>query len=179
MVQLGVILVSSRISVRSARIEDAPAMGEIHVRAWQIAYINDFPITFLNGLDPRERAEMWATALDQGLDKRSILVAEDGDVICGFVVAGSGSSPTSGELLTLNVDPQRWGQGIGSSLVTAANSVLQGSGFLDAELWVLSSNVRARALYERFGWTSQNRYRDANVLGADVRELCYCRSFKS
>jgi hypothetical protein len=44
------------ITVRHATVGDAPALGRVHVRAWQAAYRGHKPDDYLDGLRPEERA---------------------------------------------------------------------------------------------------------------------------
>ena len=55
------------------------------------------------------------------------------------------------QLLRLYVDPGHWGRGIGRRLHDTALGHLQHAGYRVVVLWVLERNVRARAMYERWG----------------------------
>ncbi|HET9289988.1 MAG TPA: hypothetical protein VFQ49_02825 [Actinomycetes bacterium] len=44
------------VMVRPATVADAPAMGRLHVRAWQAAYRGHMPGDYLDGLRASERA---------------------------------------------------------------------------------------------------------------------------
>ena len=44
------------VTVRRGRVADAPAMGRLHVRAWQAAYRGHMPDDYLDGLRAAERA---------------------------------------------------------------------------------------------------------------------------
>jgi RimJ/RimL family protein N-acetyltransferase len=48
-------------------------------------------------------------------------------------------------------------------------------GFLNAVLWVLPGNARARRFYEAAGWTLDGFERTAEVMGIVVPELRYRR----
>ena len=43
------------VTVRPATVADAPAMGQLVVRAWQAAYRGQMPDDYLNGLRAEER----------------------------------------------------------------------------------------------------------------------------
>jgi ribosomal protein S18 acetylase RimI-like enzyme len=80
-------------------------------------------------------------------------VACDEDKVVGFVGI-DGSS-----LSWLYVDPTYQGQGIGSQLLKLAVDKI------GPKIWtiVLAGNVRARRLYERFGFVEQSRYESSNA----------------
>ncbi|CAN0416084.1 unnamed protein product, partial [Phaeothamnion confervicola] len=47
------------VIIRDAVVDDAVAMGRIHVRAWQHAYRGVMPDEYLDGLQASDRVEMW------------------------------------------------------------------------------------------------------------------------
>lgn len=88
-------------------------------------------------------------------------MAEVAGEIVGFVVA---TSPLIslwggkvGEIAVLAVEPDHRGQGIGSRLLRAGLDTLKARGMSSARLHVETGNVRAIALYERFGFTREAR----------------------
>jgi GNAT superfamily N-acetyltransferase len=56
------------------------------------------------------------------------------------------------QIVRLYVDPGHWGRGIGRRLHDEALGHLRRAGYRVAVIWVLEANVRARAMYERWGW---------------------------
>lgn len=104
--------------VRTARPSDAPAMGALVVRAWQAAYRELMPDDYLDGLTVDDRADLWTRVLTGELDPpRAVFVAADHDGrIVGFVAVGGEmdvADATRGQVYALNVDPDRWGHGVG------------------------------------------------------------------
>lgn len=71
---------------------------------------------------------------------------ETSGFLLGRVVAGEA------ELLTLAVDPNHWGRGIGGRLVAAFIQTAQSQRCESAFLEVAARNERARALYARLGF---------------------------
>jgi RimJ/RimL family protein N-acetyltransferase len=146
--------------VRPATGADALAIATVHVRSWQAAYRGLLPQSYLDELDPRNRLEGWESFLDAtAWPARGALVLaeEDGPTIAGF----AGISPTRdddadprtvGELQTLYLDPGVWRRGGGTTLLRAAQDQLSRAGFGQASAWVLETNARARAFYERHHW---------------------------
>ena len=134
------------MQVRPANSADIPGIVHVHVTAWDAAK---------EGLDlptrrsPEQRTDFWTSYLGRG--ESTLLVAErDGDV-AGFVAFGlSRDEDRHGEVevYTLYVDPDSWGQGIGSALMA---EVPAGA---TVSLWVSERNVRARGFYAKFGFAS-------------------------
>jgi GNAT superfamily N-acetyltransferase len=74
------------------------------------------------------------------------------DVVGSVVVASDNTVPSGLVLCRLYVDPQRWGQSIGSMLRDTALDNARAHSPARINLWVLEHNVRARKMYERRGW---------------------------
>jgi ribosomal protein S18 acetylase RimI-like enzyme len=166
--------------VRAATVDDAPALGRVHVRAWQAAYRGQMPDEYLDGLSETERAAGWERGLSRSRERDPVLVAEEDGEVVGFVAIGpnrdgdaDGDATGTGEVYAVNVDPDRWGQGAGRALLDAACHGLRGLGFARAVLWVLPDNARARRFYEAAGWRSDGVGRTQEVLGVHVDEVRY------
>jgi GNAT superfamily N-acetyltransferase len=142
--------------IRRATVEDARGIAEVHTRGWQIGYRDFFSIEYLAGLG------QWTSEAGIGRREQSLadpaqttLVAEeDGSILgfAGFGPNGDGLGDQVGELNGLYVDPDAWGQGIGTALIQAAETALAADGYTDAILWTLGINERTRRFYERRGW---------------------------
>jgi ribosomal protein S18 acetylase RimI-like enzyme len=169
-------LAAAMVTIRAATPADAPAMGRVHVRAWQAAYRGQMPDDYLDGLRPADRQAHWEGALRRDDLRGALLVAErDGEVV-GFAVVGPSRDPEgAGELYVLNLDPDHWGTGAGRALLAAAQAELDRQGFAETVLWVLVGNARARRFYEIAGWTADGAERSSEVFGVSVSEVRYRR----
>ena|SRR5687768_9148222 len=164
------------VTVRPATVADAPAVGRLHVRAWQAAYRGHMPDDYLDGLRASERAAGWERVLGVERPGGAVLVAErDGEVV-GFANVGPAQDPEgAGELYAINVDPAHWGTGAGRALLEAAQAELARLGFDETVLWVLPANARARRFYEIAGWASDGTERTVDALGVTIPEVRYRR----
>ena len=80
---------------------------------------------------------------------------------------------STGEVYSLNVDPDYWGRGHGSMLLTAGANALREAGFAEAVLWVHTDSRRSRRFYEHNGWQADGTERTVEVLGAAAPESRY------
>jgi ribosomal protein S18 acetylase RimI-like enzyme len=164
------------VTVRPATVADAPAMGRLHVRAWQAAYRGHMPDDYLDGLRAEDRAAGWERVLGRGRERGVVLVAEQAGQVTGFANLGPAEDPPgAGELYAINVDPAAWGTGAGRALLLAAQAELARLGFDETVLWVLPANARARRFYEAAGWAPDGAERVDEVLGVTVPEVRYRR----
>jgi ribosomal protein S18 acetylase RimI-like enzyme len=167
--------------VRTARPSDAAAMGALVVRAWQRAYRGLMPDDYLDGLTIDDRADLWTRVLTSELDPpRAVLVAEDDDRrVVGFVAVGGEmdvADATRGEVYALNVDPDRWGRGVGRALLAAGCDHLRAVGFATAVLWVHPDNARACRFYRASGWRADGTERRHDALGVEAPGVRYHHS---
>ena len=160
----------------------------MHIAAWQAAYRGLMPDEFLDALDPVARAERWRSALvdgpgdgrytAEGHEALALLVEDDDGQVVGISVVGPPrrAEPSGvGELWMINLEPAAWGSGLGTRLLAAATDELRRSGYVEAVLWVLSGNYRARRFYEREGWRPDGAELTDDVRGFPITEVRYRR----
>jgi ribosomal-protein-alanine N-acetyltransferase len=96
--------------------------------------------------------EMFAAELAQPASRRLYLVAEEGTALVGYAgMMFTGGSQA--DVVTLAVSPARWGQGTGTTLLTALVDEAAKRGYEEVLLEVREDNPRARQLYLRHGFT--------------------------
>lgn len=152
-----------RVTVRTARRDDAGAIARVRVAGWRAGYAGILEPAVLDALDPiteqaRRRAE-WGTR------PGSLRVAEAGGEVLGFTLCGAyrageddpaGSvGPSDAELQALYVDPGSWSRGVGSALIGDVVATLTAAGHPVVRLWVLAANDRARRFYARQGFVEE------------------------
>jgi RimJ/RimL family protein N-acetyltransferase len=185
----------TQLVVRSARVEDAPAIAEVHVTAWQVGYAHLMPAEFLASLDVAEREERWRSMLTRTPRAETLVAERDARIvgICGYGEArdlddgvsrkgrrvegvsrkGRRDEDGTGELWMINVHPDAWGTGVADPLLEAAVKGLRTLGYTSAVLWVLEGNARARRFYERHGWVPDGATKQDAFGGAPLTEVRY------
>jgi GNAT superfamily N-acetyltransferase len=161
-------------------VDDTPAVGIVHVRAWQAAYAGVMPDEYLDGLCAEDRADMWRRIIDQPPPNGHHVVIEAAGEIVGFAAhgeeRGTVDDPAVGELIAINIDPAHWSHGYGRTLLRHVTAELTAFGYRRAILWVVTENDRARRFYETAGWSFDGTERVDTVQGATVNEVRYSRS---
>jgi ribosomal protein S18 acetylase RimI-like enzyme/SAM-dependent methyltransferase len=140
--------------IRRATLDDARAIAEVHVRAWQQGYRGVVPDGHLQSLSVERREAAWRQALSQSMSE--VWVAADAGQVDGWISVGdsrdAGADERTGELWAVYVDPGRWRRGVGRALWQQAEGHLRAAGFAAVTLWVLRDNRAARQFYEALGF---------------------------
>jgi GNAT superfamily N-acetyltransferase len=166
--------------VRPATEADAEAIAHVHVATWQAAYTGLLPADYLAAMSGtiEPRADRRRTTL--ATPSTTVLVvdaADSGGGVAGFVDVGpsrdSDAAPRTGELMAIYVHPRFWGQRIGAVLHDAGLAALAAAGNTTATLWVLDTNQRGRAFYERHGWSLDGNTKQAEIGDVTVTEVRY------
>lgn len=142
--------------IRDATPDDALAIAKVHLEARSAGYADFLDEAYIASVTLEDLAAHWKARLAES--GRRTLVAETKAEVLGFVHFGSppeGPKPSerAGILGFIYVLPHHWGTGVSASLLAAAEEGLAAQGFTSAFLGVYEENRRARAFYERHGWT--------------------------
>ena len=172
------------MDVRPATALDLDALAEVHVRSWQETYYGQVPQDYLDSLSVEQRRRAWTDIYnDAGNDaggRAAILVLVDDAVVVGFAHVcpsrDAGAPDGVGEVTSIYLRRSHWGCGGGRELMAGARRALAELGFLEATLWVLESNERARRFYAADGWRFDGTEKHAPIGGAQVKEVRYRRS---
>ncbi len=145
------------IQVFRADVEDAEGVAAVHVRAFDATYRDSLPDVAAKAPDLEARIEHWQELLEPDTEAAYTLVAEQRAVAVGFCSLATPSSEhdaddTTAEIAAFYVAPSRWGNGVGTTLLTHALAELREGGYTSVTLWVLDANEPARKFYERFGF---------------------------
>ena len=164
------------LSFRRATPADAGAIASLHTENWQEAYRDILPHTYLKGPIVNERLSLWRSRLaSPGADRHSVLLAESGGDLVGFVCVLLDEEPQWGACLdNLHVLPGWRGKGIGRELFgRAARWVISIEPDWGLHLWVLEANLDARRFYEVLGGELVERRPKEVVEGIIVPSVRY------
>ncbi len=173
------ILADSRHSIRQATLADALSIAQVHVGSWQAAYRGLIDERFLATISVERRREMWDDSLRRDVSK--IIVAERDSSVVGFCCFGSSQdddvdSTTVGKIFCLYVLQEHWSTGLGFALSDEALRAQEAAGYRALSLWVLDTNLRARAFYERIGFQTDGKSKTEQLEdGIMLDELRYRR----
>ena len=155
-------------TVRAAIRDDADAIADVHIASWRAGYGHVIPesVLYADDFEPRRRA-IW-NDWRFGPSQRILVSVDDTDTLIGFATFGPererGRGNTGrGELYAFYFHPDTWGNGAAAELMTHVDDRLRAEGFAEAVLWVLDDNPRARAFYERHGWSPTGIAADYDV----------------
>jgi ribosomal protein S18 acetylase RimI-like enzyme len=166
--------------IRVAALDDAPALGGMHVASWHETYAGLLPDKMLSSLSIDARAAMWAKIMREPptVGSTVIYLAEHAGAIIGFGSCGAQRTEIlknkgyDGEVSAIYVLREFQKRKIGARLFSAMSVDLTRRGFNSAALWVLRDNLRARHFYEHFGAKVIAEREDVRD-GAVLVELAY------
>jgi ribosomal protein S18 acetylase RimI-like enzyme len=166
--------------IRVAGLDDAPALGSMHVASWRETYTSLLPDKMLSALSVEGRSAAWAKIMQEPANERSTVVylAEHNGTIVGFGSCCAQRTQSlkdqgyDGEFGAIYVLRAFQRQRIGASLLTEMSLDLLGRGFSAAALWVLRDNPAARRFYEHHGGKVIAEREDIRD-GAVLIELAY------
>lgn len=167
------------VDIRAARRDDAGGIADVQVASWRAGYAHVFPESVLYADDfESTRREFWTGWRFAPGHRVAVAVVpaagdEPGERVVGFASYGPERERARGftgrgEVWAFYLHPDAWGSGVASELMTHTEERLRAEGFDEAVLWVLEDNPRARAFYEKFGWT-------ASGIAADFDDYCEVR----
>jgi len=117
--------------------------------------------------------EMFEAEFGQPASRRLYLVAEEGETLIGYAGMMFTGGPQA-DVVTLAVEPARWGRGTGTALLTALVDEAARRGCAEVLLEVREDNPRARRLYLRQGFTEagirQGYYQPSGVDAVVMRK---------
>lgn len=147
------------ITVRTPRPEDMTPLVDVYVKARRSYYEGHRPESELAEWERSARS----TTYDFAKPDRVWLCAELDHEFAGFALV-----TPDGKLLQLQVDPARWGNGVGLALHDAAMGALRDLGVTTAQLDVFEENHRARRFYTGRGWREVGRDDDHVRMAFDL-----------
>lgn len=172
------------VTIRAGVRGDADGITDVQVASWRAGYAHVFPesVLYAGDFDGSRRRFWtgWRFAPGHRLAVATIADGDgDGERVVGFVSLGPERERARGftgrgEIWAFYLHPEVWGSGIADRLIEHAHERLLAEGFVEAVLWVLDDNPRARRFYERHGWAATGIGATFDVAGGDpVPEVEY------
>ncbi len=155
--------------IRPMIYEDAPAVAQIHVKAWQNTYQGILPDHYLKAMSVQKETETLRLGMELNSDIIRLVVEEQAQIL-GFAAGMENLNPQlipdySAELWALYVDPKFQRQGVGQKLLRAFGHT-QNHEFL---VWVLEKNLTARQFYTSAGGVLLNQTKTL-LFGATIHK---------
>lgn len=169
-----------RMYIRPATPDDALAISNIRVAAWQGAYQPFMPAEFLSALNPEHGLNNWRERLSSPSESWVTSAAEEDGAVVGFVVVGKPryeAQEDVAELWALNVHPSFWRRGIGHALTLHAADVAKSMHHTGIELWCIRGNIAAQSTYESCGFRITEQWRStSHLMGSTLHEVLYAKA---
>ncbi|MDD2876324.1 MAG: GNAT family N-acetyltransferase [Acidiphilium sp.] len=166
------------ITIRRARLADAPGIGVVHVASWRSTYAGVLPEPVLTGLSAPRQAGYYDRVIRGGgvvyvaVASGSDAGSEGGSRVVGFITARRRREGIAeGEVETLYVLDDFRDRGLGRQLLRAGAAHLAAKGCNSVFVWVLADNP-SRWFYVRMGGTHVADG-TVGVGGAQVAQTAY------
>ena len=163
--------------IRSAVLQDSPAIARIQVDSYRVAYAPILPAEYLEHFTIPEQEQDWQDWFVANTHE-ILLVAEDSaGKLSGYALGKRNLDdvpPYEGELVALHVRLNTQRQGVGQLLISAIALALQTQGCNSLFLWVLDANP-ARLFYEKLGgrYISSKPWDNNREFSVNVSEVAY------
>lgn len=160
------------VRIRTVTNADIPHLATVQLRSALAGFAHIFPESIPKPTQGELEDEWLGLVSDP---QRTVLAATTVGGIVGAIVFGPDKETQWGTdcvVLKLYVAPSHFGQGIGSILHDRAVDSFRAENRVQARLWVLEHNTRARRMYERRGWANRPWSR-SDWPGSGIDEVGY------
>lgn len=156
------------IELYPAKPEDAAVCARIQTESWRAAFrgiISDEELA--RAADEARVTKMYERVLANPAMHGAILSINGAPhAIAFWSQSRDEDTPAAAELVCIHSLPGNWRKGFGTLLMEYAVIEMRQAGYKTVMLWVFAENARARAFYEKFGYTLTRRAR--TELGAQA-----------
>lgn len=156
-----------KMVIKRAQKEDADIIGEVHSAAWKQTYQGVFSQEYLDSDLPSTRREEFLNSLN---DKNCVyLLLKEDDQASGIVKLLVKRNDI--EVASFYILEEYRGRGFGRKILEYIFSEYKDRHFV---LWVLETNLNARAFYEKCGFEMTDKTRLIDR-GGEFKQLMYER----
>jgi len=159
------------VTIREATVEDVSGVQQVARAGWTAAYDDILRTETIE----RAMEEWYATESVSGQIEREdvgCFVAEDGSDVVGYVTGGPGESEDTAVLGAIYVDPDRWGEGIGSRLLERFESFCREEGYEAVSFEVFVGNEVGASFYRKHGYSADER-RESDLFDEPVEAYLF------
>ena len=163
------------MTVRHAKLSDAPAISRVHTQSWKDTYTGLMPEEFLNSRTPKKAEKDWRRGIANPKPGSAYLVLDVSGVIAGVAICGAQRDAVEGfdgEVYAIYVDKKFHGRGLGRELLRGAAGFLLSAGFKSLVIWVLDEN-KSRGFYEKMGGVLLPQRKTKTFGGRELTEVSY------
>ena len=144
------------MTIRPVQAGDVHVIAALQVRSWRAeydGYVDDGDMPTLD-----DRIGLW-----NGVRPGEAWLAEQDGQIAGVV------GVVDGEIGMLHIDPPFQDGEVPGALLRHAEDVMRAGGHTMALLWTFRENAKARALYERHGWSVDGAQQERSPGVCEIR----------
>lgn len=134
------------VTIRRAEPDDLDGIRRVAERAWRETYDGVLPDDAVETMLETHYAPEVLEEIRRSDTERLFVAADDGEVV-GYAASGGSDAAVEGEI-SIYVDPDRWGDGIGGRLLDRAVEDLSERGVDRVEESVLADNDVGTAFYQ-------------------------------
>ncbi len=160
-------------TIRRVKQGDAPSLAMIQTSSWRVAFkgiLSEEELARCTNLE--KVTAMYSRLLNENIGN-GYIGELDGMAHCIAYWDKTRDSDMEGfaELICIHSLPKNWRRGCGSRMMDRVIGDIAEAGYKEVMLWVFAENKRARAFYEKVGFTVTEKRKVA--LGAE--EICYVK----
>ncbi|MFC6826368.1 GNAT family N-acetyltransferase [Halopelagius fulvigenes] len=173
----------TEVTVRDATADDVPAVRRIARRGWNTAYGDILSRETIDAAMAKWYAPDATRAFVEGGDAAYFVAELEADAsgrtpadrgtdpvgVVGFAAGGPGETEGVATLSAIYVEPDYWGEGVGTALLARIEEFCRQEDCETLEMRVLAENRVGRSFYRSRGYEAVEE-REAEVLGETVRE---------
>lgn len=175
----------TEVTVRDATADDVPAVRRIARRGWNAAYGDILSRGTISAAMEKWYAPDATRAFVEGGDAAYFVAELAGDAadpapedretpsdVVGFAAGGPSETAGVATLSAIYVDPDHWGEGVGTALLARIEEFCRDEGCEALEIRVLAENRVGRSFYRSRGYEAVET-REAELLGETVLECVF------
>jgi GNAT superfamily N-acetyltransferase len=166
-------MASSTVRFRTANIDDARAIAQVHVDTWRTTYAGIVPDAYIRDLSYERRERQWQEFYLKPEPRSHVLVALVEETIVGFSCWGEerGAGEQNGEVFAIYLLSKFHGQGIGKELFFRSFATMLEEGFSSVTVWALADNPTC-VFYRNMGGSEFSEKFEA-IGGVKLKELSF------